>query len=63
LSDDEVYLIAKTIYENNSELLAIHKSLKYCTPENELNYNIPLHPGVIKYLKEKGIAVPAKLIP
>jgi TRAP transporter TAXI family solute receptor len=63
LSDDEVYLIAKTIYENKAELLAIHKSLKYCTPENELNYNIPLHPGVIKYLQEKGIAVPTKLIP
>jgi hypothetical protein len=24
---------------------------------------IPLHPGTIKYLKEKGISVPAKLMP
>ena len=40
-----------------------HKSLKYTTDKNILNFNIPLHPGTIRYLKEKGIEVPAKLIP
>lgn len=63
LSEDEVYLIVKTLFENQSELLQIHNSLQYCTPENTLNFNIPLHPGVIKYLKEKGITVPRNLIP
>lgn len=63
LPEDEVYLIVKTLFENNPELLAIHNSLQYCTPENTLNFNIPLHPGVIKYLKEKGISVPTSLIP
>ncbi len=63
LSDQEAYLIAKTLFENNPQLLAVHKSLKYCTAQNEANYNIPLHPGVIKYLKEVGVEVPASLIP
>lgn len=63
LSEDDVYIIAKTLFEKNPELLAVHKSLKYSTAENTTNFNIPLHPGVIKYLKEKGIAVDPKLIP
>jgi TRAP-type uncharacterized transport system substrate-binding protein len=24
---------------------------------------IPLHPGVARYIKEKGVAIPAKLMP
>lgn len=63
LSDKEAYLIAKTLFDNNPQLQAVHKSLQYCTAANEANYNIPLHPGVVKYLKEAGIAVPAELIP
>jgi TRAP transporter TAXI family solute receptor len=63
LSEEKVYTIAKTIFENNPSLLDIHRSLKYCTPENEQYFNVPLHPGVIKYLKEVGIEVSAKLIP
>ena len=63
LPEDEVYLIAKTLFESNPDLLAVHNCLKYATPENTANFNIPLHPGVIRYLKEKGISVDAKLIP
>ncbi|MCR5288796.1 MAG: TAXI family TRAP transporter solute-binding subunit [Treponema sp.] len=63
LSDDTAYTIAKTLFENNPELLVLHKSLAYCAPEYEKNFNIPLHPGVIKYLKEKGITIPKHLIP
>ena len=60
---DYVYLLTKTLLENNPKLLEIHRSLKYTTAENILNYNVPLHSGTIRYLKEKGIEVPAKLIP
>jgi uncharacterized protein len=62
LSTDDVYIIAKTLFEKKSDLLAIHKSLQYCTPADAVNFNIPLHPGVIKYLKEQGIKIPAELI-
>jgi TRAP transporter TAXI family solute receptor len=63
LSENEVYLIAKTLFESNPALISVHKSLAYATPENAKNFNIPLHPGVIKYVREKGIAVDPKLIP
>ena len=64
LETDFVYQLVKALYEHNDYLLKIHPSAAYTTAENAVKYSpIPLHPGTIKYLKEKGIEVPAKLIP
>jgi TRAP transporter TAXI family solute receptor len=64
LDTDLVYNLVKALYENNGYLMKIHPSAAYTTPENAVKYcPIPLHPGTIKYLKEKGITVPAKLMP
>lgn len=64
LSEDLVYKLVKALYEHNDYLKKIHPSAAYTTPENAVKYSpIPLHPGTIKYLKEKGIKVPAKLMP
>ena len=64
LDTDLVYRLVKALFENNAYLMKIHPSAAYTTPENTVKYSsIPLHPGTIKYLKEKGIAVPARLIP
>lgn len=63
VSEDYVYLITKTLLESNAELVEVYKGLSYSTAENELNYNIPLHAGTVKYLQEIGIEVPAELIP
>ena len=64
LDTDMVYQLVKALYEHNDYLVKIHPSAAYTTPENAVKYSpIPLHPGTIKYLKEKGIAIPAKLMP
>ena len=64
LDADLVYQLVKALYEHNDYLIKIHPSASYTTPENAVKYSpIPLHPGTIKYLKEKGINVPAKLMP
>lgn len=64
LDTDLVYKLAKTLYEHNDYLRKIHPSASYTTPENAVKFSpIPLHPGTIKYLKEKGIDVPARLMP
>ncbi|UCD89763.1 MAG: TAXI family TRAP transporter solute-binding subunit [Desulfobacterales bacterium] len=64
LDADLVYKLVKALYEHNDYLRKIHPSAAYTTPENAVKYSpIPLHPGTIKYLKEKGITVPAKLVP
>ncbi|MBW1853048.1 MAG: TAXI family TRAP transporter solute-binding subunit [Deltaproteobacteria bacterium] len=62
LDTDLVYKLVKALYEHNDYLCKIHPSAAYTTPENAVKYS-PLHPGTIKYLKEKGIKVPARLIP
>ncbi|MCF8127781.1 MAG: TAXI family TRAP transporter solute-binding subunit [Deltaproteobacteria bacterium] len=64
LDTELVYKLVKALYEHNDTLKKIHPSAAYTTPENAVKYSpIPLHPGTIKYLKEKGIEVPANLIP
>lgn len=64
LDTDLVYRLSKALFENNDYLMKIHPSAAYTTPENTVKYSsIPLHPGTIKYLKEKGIPVPERLMP
>ena len=64
LDTDLVYSLVKALYENNKYLKTIHPSAAYTTAENAVKYSpIPLHPGTIKYVREKGIEVPAKLMP
>jgi len=59
-----VYQLAKALFEHKDYLVKIHPSAAYTTPENAVKYSpIPLHPGTLKYLKEKGIDVPKNLIP
>ena len=64
LNTDLVYNLMKVLYANNDFMKKIHPSASYTTAENAVKYSpIPLHPGTIKLLKEKGIKVPAKLMP
>lgn len=58
-----VYSLTKTVFENQEYLIKIHPFAKETTPENAARHSvIPLHPGAIKYLKEKGVTVPDRLI-
>jgi len=64
LDTEMVYNLVKALFEHNDYLQKIHPSAAYTTPENAVKYSpIPLHPGTIKYLEEKGIAVPDNLRP
>jgi len=64
LDTNLVYKLVKALFEHKDYLVKIHPSAAYTTPENAVKYSpIPLHPGTIKYLKEKGINVPQRLMP
>ena len=64
LDTDLVYNLVKALFEHQDYLLKIHPSAAYTTPENAVKYSpIPLHKGTLKYLEEKGISVPATLLP
>ncbi len=64
MSEDMIYNLVKAVYENQDYLIKIHPFAKNTTPENTLKHSpIPLHPGTVKYLKEKGYEIPHKLMP
>ncbi|MFN2437187.1 MAG: TAXI family TRAP transporter solute-binding subunit, partial [Desulfotignum sp.] len=64
LETDLVYNLTKALFEHNDYLKKIHPTASYTVPENTVKYSpIPLHPGTIKYLEEKGLTVPEKMKP
>jgi hypothetical protein len=60
--DDFVYEVVKRTFENVDILIAAHSSAKETMPEFVVHSPIPLHPGAVKYYREKGIQLPAKLL-
>ncbi|SIS61106.1 TAXI family TRAP transporter solute-binding subunit [Neptunomonas antarctica] len=63
VSEEDVYLITKTIYENLSFLNSIHKATKAMAIEKAIaGLPVPLHPGAARYYKEVGMVIPEHLI-
>lgn len=63
LSDDLAYAITKAVFENLYVLTSTVSTASQTTLENISQQPIPLHPGAYRYYVEKGIDVPAELIP
>ena len=64
LPADLVYKLTKTLFDQNAFMQKIHPFAKYTTPENAVGKSpIPLHPGAIKAIEEKGVKVPDKMKP
>jgi len=68
LSEDAVYRFVKAVWEHNEDLVAIHPAGREITLENTLKLwktkqgkvtdeYIDFHPGVKKYLREKGVKI------
>jgi uncharacterized protein len=56
VSDDMAYMMTKQLFENLPKLEASHKAAAQINLKNALKgMPIPLHPGAIKYYKEKGL--------
>jgi hypothetical protein len=58
MSDDLAYLIAKTLNENKPALVQGHKALAFFDPAKAWmpeNVGMALHPGAVRYYKEKGL--------
>jgi len=58
MSEDLAYRITKAICENRDALVAEHKGMSGFTVKDAWrpeNVGIPLHPGAVRYYKEKGL--------
>ena len=64
MDEETVYRIAKAIFENISELQAVHPAANETTVGFTLRATpVPLHPGAIRYYEETGATVPDSLRP
>jgi len=63
VTEQDVYLLTKTFYENLPFLNGIHKATKAMSLQKAIaGLPVPLHPGAARYYKEQGIEIPAHLI-
>ena len=63
MADDLAYKITKTYWDNVDDYKKSVAVLKQLPTDSQLaGNNIPLHPGAVRYYKEKGIAIPAGLM-
>lgn len=63
ISEETVYKITKTIYENLPFLNNIHKATKEMNIKEALDgLPVPLHPGAARYYRELGIDIPKDLL-
>ncbi len=64
VDEDAVYMVTKAIFENLAFLQGIHKATNAMALDKAIaGLPAPLHPGALKFYKEKGINVPAALMP
>lgn len=64
MPEDLAYDLARTLLEARDELARVHPVAGRISAEYTLEVSpIPLHPGVIRYLRELGLEVPERLVP
>merc|ERR1712000_459389 len=63
VSEEDVYQLTKTIYENLTFLNGIHAATKAMAVEKAIaGLPAPLHPGAARYYQEVGLEIPEHLI-
>jgi TRAP transporter TAXI family solute receptor len=64
LPEDLVYELTKAFYEKSADIAATHAAGKYIKLETALDgITTPLHPGAVKYYKEKGVTIADSILP
>ena len=57
MPDAQAYAIVKALFDRHADLVAVHQEARSIRLENQVlaNTGVPFHPGVVRYLKEKGV--------
>lgn len=59
-----VYLVVRTLYENLPFLHAFHAATRSMSLDNAIDgLPAPLHPGALRYFRERGLVIPDRLLP
>jgi TRAP transporter TAXI family solute receptor len=63
LAPDVVYKITKTLYANLVFLRKVHKSTEEMSLDRAISgLSVPLHPGAIRFYRERGLDIPDHLL-
>lgn len=62
LDDDLAYKICEESFKNIDYFLNAHASARDMKMENFVNSPIPMHPGAVRFFKDKGFEIPDSLI-
>jgi TRAP transporter TAXI family solute receptor len=58
MKGDVLYDVLKTIFDHKPELITVHREARWFSLEPQAEGSpIPLHPGAIRYFREKGVKV------
>ncbi len=58
MKGDVAYDIVKTLFDHKPELVLSHRDARYLALEPQVGGSpFPLHPGAIRYFKEKGLKI------
>jgi TRAP transporter TAXI family solute receptor len=64
LDPEVIYDLTRTLFENIDQLAKFHPAFKNVTLENALHGLVaPLHPGAVRYYREKDVHIPEALLP
>ncbi len=65
VDEELIYDLTKTMYEYYEDIVGSHQALESVTLDSAVEGlpPVPLHPGAARYYEEKGIEIPADLMP
>lgn len=64
MTDDRAYKMIAALWDNLDEVHQTSVILKPITPKTPfVGVNAKLHPGAVKYYTEKGVSIPARMMP